>query len=239
MKKNKEQYNILFPDAESKAKAFDKLAEEFYDANFGSMAKSDIELLMFSIYIERILDRSENDMSSYDDYTLSKQLGITQSRVSTLKQKKQLVYPYKFDWKKSFLRVCDSARYIDGRIRITIMDKNLYNEVKYAIERDGGIVDGSLNPHQLIVTPAGFIQLLTILTDSKEEHDKVIEEIYAHIKSDNALESDMQNNDMSWKDIACDLGTDTICEILSSCIPLVGKSIGNAVNSIISKIKRR
>ena len=34
------------------------------------------------------------DMNTYSDYTLSKLLGITQNRISSLKVKKELIYPY-------------------------------------------------------------------------------------------------------------------------------------------------
>ena len=49
-----ENYKLFSKD--DKAKAFDEIAKKFYLSNFGSTAKSDIETLMFSIYIERILD---------------------------------------------------------------------------------------------------------------------------------------------------------------------------------------
>lgn len=75
-------YRHLFPTEAVKAEAFDKIAELFYNCNFGSTSKADIETLMFSIFIERILkeDGPEN-FKSYSDYTLSKALCITQARV--------------------------------------------------------------------------------------------------------------------------------------------------------------
>ena len=86
-----ENYEKLFQtfegneDIEGKAQAFDKLAEKYYYCNFGSTSKADLDVLMFSIYIERILDKSQKDFNSYSDYTLSKNLGITQSKISNLK----------------------------------------------------------------------------------------------------------------------------------------------------------
>lgn len=62
------------------------------------MQKTYFETLLFSLYLDHILDISEDDMNTYSDYTLSKYLGITQSKVSNLKVKKELQYPYaKFD----------------------------------------------------------------------------------------------------------------------------------------------
>lgn len=121
-------YRHLFPTEAVKAEAFDKIAELFYNCNFGSTSKADIETLMFSIFIERILkeDGPEN-FKSYSDYTLSKALCITQARVSNLKVRKELVYPYEdFSWKKSFELVSKKATFENGKIKIYIPDKNYF-----------------------------------------------------------------------------------------------------------------
>lgn len=68
----KRRYSELFPSDKEKADAFDKIAEQFYFCNFGTMQKSDIETLLFSLYLDRILEMSEEDMQSYSDYILSK-----------------------------------------------------------------------------------------------------------------------------------------------------------------------
>lgn len=54
MEKNTE-YDLLF-DQERKAKAFDEIAKMFYEKNFSAASKSEIELLMFHIYLEALLD---------------------------------------------------------------------------------------------------------------------------------------------------------------------------------------
>lgn len=85
---NMQHYYELFPDDRTKAAAFDRLARHFYDANFGTMAKADIEVFMFSEYIERILANEDCSFRDYSDYALSKWLGIPQSPCSKLKGKK-------------------------------------------------------------------------------------------------------------------------------------------------------
>ena len=87
---NMQHYYELFPDDHTKAAAFDRLARHFYDANFGTMAKADIEVFMFSEYIERILANEDCNFRDYSDYALSKWLGIPQSRVANLKVKNSL-----------------------------------------------------------------------------------------------------------------------------------------------------
>ena len=103
---SKGQYEKLFQTAEQKAEAFDEIAELYYDKNFGTASKSEIDVLMFSIYINRILEQSESEMNTYSDYILSKYLGITQSKVKNLKIKKELIYPRdEFRWEESFRRI--------------------------------------------------------------------------------------------------------------------------------------
>lgn len=166
------KYNQLFDTAKAKAEAFDKIAEQFYDANFGTISKSDIDVLLFSIYIEQILEKEETNLNAYSDYTLSKELGITQSKVSTLKVKKQLLYPYeKFDWKASFARISQNAVYENNKIKIHIPDKNLYIELQNAIESNGGFIETQLNSHLLQIRPEYFLDLLIGISDDKDRDD--------------------------------------------------------------------
>ena len=53
------RYDELFPNLEEKAAAFDQIAAQFYEGNFGRMSKADLETLMFHLYIEQILKRSK------------------------------------------------------------------------------------------------------------------------------------------------------------------------------------
>ncbi len=166
---NNAKYQELFNDEKSKSKAFDLIAQQYYFGNFGTMQKSDFDVLMFSIYLERILEQSEEDMNAYSDYELSKLLGITQSRVSTLKVKKQLKYPYAgFDWKRSFQRVSKNARYENGKIKIHIPDKNLFLELQNAIEKEGGYVEIQLNSKLLQVSPEYFVDLMSAVSGQKD-----------------------------------------------------------------------
>ena len=91
-----------------KEKYFDEIAAKFFNRNFGTASKNDIELLMFKFYIETLIndyeDKSDKTIN-YDnisDYKIARDLGITPQRVRNLKLKKDLVYPQKFDWRVSF-----------------------------------------------------------------------------------------------------------------------------------------
>jgi len=162
------RYTELFTSPESKAVAFDKIAEQYYDGNFGKMSKADFETLLFSIYIEKILDVSEDQPNTYSDFRLSKELGITQSKVSNLKIKKQLQYPRAYNWRQAFARVSDNVHYENGKIRIQIHDINLYYEIKNAVEENGGYIDMTLTPRLLQISPNYFLDLLVSVSEGAD-----------------------------------------------------------------------
>lgn len=127
---------------EEKAKKFDEIALNYYNVNFGNFSKSQIDLLMFSIYLDKLIETNQN----FDDYSLSKQLGIVQSSIRQLKKKKQLIYPRDYKWYEAFLEYCQNAQFDKSdRIVINIPDPNVYIELQNAIEEIGGYVEVQLN----------------------------------------------------------------------------------------------
>ena len=163
-----EQYEQLFPTVASKAAAFDMVAEHFYAGNFGQMTKADFETLLFSIYINQILERDDKDFSAYGDYKLAKELGITQSKVSNLKVRKQLQYPRKYIWQESFALISNRARYENGKIKLQIPDINLYYDIKNAIEDQGGFIEVSLTKGLLVVPLDYFLDLMEAIVEDND-----------------------------------------------------------------------
>lgn len=138
-----------FSDDE-KCRFFDKVGALYYDRNFGSTSKADIETLIFSEYLDHCLRTG----AGTDDYTLSKSLGITQSRVRSLKERKGLKYPPEnFDWKAALAGEVGNARYVerDHSVRMSIGDVNVMNEIKHYIEERGMQYDCTLNAKQLSI----------------------------------------------------------------------------------------
>ena len=203
MDEGEKKYKDLFSD-DAKIAAFDKIAEKYYYQNFGSMSKSEFDVLMFSIYIEQILEKDEENFNAYSDYTLSKLLGITQSKVSSLKVKKQLTYPYeKFEWKRSFERVLKHARLEGNNICVYIPDKNLFLELKNIIEINGGFVDTQLNPKLLKISVGDFLSLLYEMEkeDDKADIKKLEADIIAFLKK-NAADDEAALNKINQKNIS-------------------------------------
>lgn len=134
----------MFFSEEEKSAIFDKIASMYFNKNFGSTTKTDFETFLFSEYLEHCL----NSHLPYDDYTLSKELGITQSRVRALKERKELKYPHEgFDWRESFAESVSSAKYDDRDhyVKFIIQDINVMNEVRHFIESMGWYDECALN----------------------------------------------------------------------------------------------
>ncbi len=203
-------YETLFNDQKTKAEAFDKIAENFYFANFGAMSKSEFEVLMFSIYIEQILENSEDDFLTYSDYTLSKILGISQPKIKNLKIKKELRYPYyKFKWKESFKRIIQNARYDSSSkmIKLSIPDPNLFIELQNAIEENGGYLEYNFNSKLLQVSSENYLHLLYLIADENEK--EILME---------AIRNEMQRNQINVNEFA----TDDFTREVKSRLPKIG-----------------
>lgn len=159
--------NSLSFSEEEKIKAFDRLADCFLQCNFGSVGKSDIELLFFSIVMEHL----KKHQLSMDDYSVSNILGITQQRVRNLKVKNQLRNQYAYDWKADLAVCAKYARYSedDENVIINLNDPVLSIEVQHFIERNGGFFDYSLNPKLLKMPTRDFAMLLVEIGISENE----------------------------------------------------------------------
>lgn len=170
-----------------KIEAFNRLEAEFYQRNFGSMSKSDLELLMFDIYIEHLL----NNKKPFDDHTMSKELGITQSRIRALKLRKELKYPHEgFEWKASFAETIKNASYDkeNRRVKVLISDINVLTELRYFLETNGWYDEYSLNPKLFQCRLDFFLELCSKLSDQEmclnEDAEKKLQELEKETHSD-------------------------------------------------------
>lgn len=162
-----------------KQSCFDKISELYFCKNFGSTSKADLEVLLFSEYIEHCIGAGK----PYDDYTLSKQLGITQSRVRTLKERKELKYPHEgFDWRVSFADSVKNAKYdeSDHYVKIIIQDVNVLNEARHFIEEKGWYDECSLNKKLFRLPLDCFVE---ICVDDKSLADTFSSEAKRNVKN--------------------------------------------------------
>ena len=122
------------------------------------MTKVDFETLLFSEYIEH---RIKNNLP-FDDYSLSKELGITQSRIRALKERKELKYPYEnFTWQIAFAESVKNAKVDpnDHYVKMIIQDINVMNEVRNFIEVNGWYDECSLNKKLLRIPLDCFVEI--------------------------------------------------------------------------------
>ena len=207
---------------EEKTALFDKIAALYFNKNFGSTLKIDFETLLFSEYIEHCLHFN----LPFDDYTLSKDLGITQSRVRALKERKELKYPYKeFTWRKAFALAVEKAKYDehDHYVKFIIQDINVMNEARHFIEEKGWFDECSLNKKLLRIPLDCFTEICLedesisnlFSTEAKKNIKKVA-------NSDNAIIGFL--NDFSKEGLKAFLmsaGKEALISVIS-CLPFGG-----------------
>lgn len=118
-----------------KINSFNILSEKFYLGNFGNFSKTEFDLLMFHFFYENYKKNSKKKYIS--DYEISKELGITQSRVKNLRIKCELMYPdQNFDWKQEFKNKVSDARFnhLTEKVSIPIFDPIILLEVQNYVE---------------------------------------------------------------------------------------------------------
>lgn len=191
---------------DEKIAAFNKIEQNYFNQNFGSMSKMDLETLLFSVYIEHCL----KNYLPFDDYSLSKQLGITQSRIRTLKERKELRYPYEgFNWKEAFAESIENAKYDsrDHRIKMIVQDVNVMNEIRNVIEIKGWYDECSLNKKLLCIPLDCFVEIC----DMGDTFDGVFSE---EIK--NKVRKISKSEDPSLKEFLSDFSKDGLKSFLMS-----------------------
>ncbi|SDB25454.1 hypothetical protein SAMN02910317_01240 [Ruminococcaceae bacterium FB2012] len=190
-----EYYNSLYSEnelKEKKAAAFDMIAKLFYCTNFGAASKSEIELLMFSILMDVIIEKNVDDKNVLDynassDYKVGKMLGIPQERVRSLKVKKQARYPVQFPWQRSLMAVKNSIVYDEGKDRIIIpmRDPNLYNEIRNYIEENGGYIEIRRGGNSIQIRPQYFFVLLYLGMEDENAKKNTREAFAKELKEKN------------------------------------------------------
>ena len=151
---------------EEKISAFDEIEKRYFRRNFGTMSKTDLETLLFHIYIEHLLDNGE----PFDDHTMSKSLGISQSKVRNLKMRKELQYPREsFNWVDGFAEDLKKASYDPDskRVKVLISDVNVLIELRYFMEKNGWYDEYQLNPRLFQCRIDFFVDMIHGLSEDE------------------------------------------------------------------------
>ena len=181
---------------EEKVRIFDEIAACFYQANFGQLSKSEMELMMFRFYMEKLINDNRLSDGTIDyrkcsDYKISKDLGITQQRVRNLKVKNQLMHPIVYDWKVALAKLTENARYdeITKKVTLNIPDPNLYLEIQNFIEEQGAYVEKQLNNKVLQLRAEYNIELIISLEpeDSRKQIIRNLKKNFSGINKNNTV----------------------------------------------------
>jgi hypothetical protein len=230
--------NVEFSN-EEKIAFFDMIADRYYNRNFGTMLKADIDTFIFSTYIEHCL---QNNLP-FDDYTLSINLGITESKVRSLKERKQLQYPYEnYRWKEAFVELIPLAKYNDTKqlIQMNIQDVNLIKDVRHFIYDNGWFDEFQLNPRLFQCRLEYFIALCSRLESEvvfDDETKKSLKELAKSEKEENAIQKILSGDlEDGVKDIIISGSKELLLELLK-LIPFGGVA-GKAIELLIKVISK-
>ena len=229
---------VNFNDSE-KIKLFDNIADKYFDHNFGTMLKADLDTLIFSAYIDHCID---NDLP-YDDYSVSTQLGITESRVRSLKERKLLHYPPKdYKWEDDFIRLIGNAKYNDAKklVQLGIRDVNLMKEVRNFLYSNGWFDEYQLNPRLFQCRLDFFICMCSKLDknpDFSEDTKKALKKLSRNEKEMTAIDRIIDGDyERGFKDLVDNVATDFLSEVLNT-IPFGGMA-QKAIKQLIKIIHK-
>ena len=138
-----------------KQRAFDEISSHYFNKNFGSMTKTDYETLLFGIYLRHL---KESDLPS-DDYSISRSLGITQSKVRSLKMRNELRDPVAKDdsWMEEFADCVKTAIYDEKKrlVKVMVPEVTVMMELRHFMENNRWYDEYQLNP-KLFQCPLDF-----------------------------------------------------------------------------------
>lgn len=140
---------------------------QLFTTRFASFSKADYEVLMFTVYLDSLT-------SSARDYEISRDLGITEQKVRSLRVKSQLLYPREINWVEQMRQALVDGSYDDGMITITLEDPSVRNRIRYEVESKSGAVNLSLNSKQLVLPVESFLILAAC---AEKDPDEVLQSL--------------------------------------------------------------
>lgn len=155
---------------------------ELFTKRFGSFTKADYEVLMFTVF----LDSLEGEVRDYD---ISIALGITESKVRTLRVKSQLQYPRELRWVEDLTKALDHGFFDNGMITVTLENPSVRNRIRNEIESKFGTVGFSLNSKQLVLPVESYLILAAC---AEKDADSVLKELNNQFIKNEEVEGKIQ-----------------------------------------------
>ncbi|SOE75536.1 hypothetical protein SAMN05720781_1659 [Fibrobacter sp. UWT3] len=188
--------------------------DKFYQKNFGSLSKSDVELYVFHFFIKKLRAQHSNGYAvneiNLSDFKLACQLGITPQKIRGLKLKERLVYPNsEYDWRKQFLQISDEAKYDPDKKRVimNVSDNWLFANIQDFLEDKGEPIEIQLNGKILQIPVPYYVDLMVEVysVDNKDFKTDVVRKLKS--LSPEMKKMDMKKIGLSIKNAAIDITT--------------------------------
>lgn len=179
MNLEKQGGNTVNFSTEEKNKFFEWLNENYFNKNFGSVSKADFETYLFSLYYENKLNQVGKHRIMIDDYSIGQELGLTNSRVRSFKERKQLKYPIvDYLWKRDIVEYMNNAHFDEKKdlIKFSIPDVNVLKDLRHFVEVHGWYDEYQLNTKLFQCNLNTFINLCKAIDDeniNNEDKDKL------------------------------------------------------------------
>ena len=205
--------NFGFTEKEKLALA-DDILPLFLNKNFGTVQKTEVELMVFHHYLKHC----ESLNKSVSDLSIGKQLGITPARVRNMKLKDYLHQDDDSSWKQKLLNQMNETSFeIKGKdILFVVCDVTLMTELRSFLEENGFVNEYSLNPNLFSCSVDVMLKIWAIL--SGKEADIVSKSLMDFLEEkDKELKI---NKDSKILEIF-DLINPELCAILPKAMPAI------------------
>lgn len=233
MNKNSEKM-IANLSSDKKCELFDFFLNEYLKGGFGSMNKSDIDVLVYAVL-------QKSGMDELSDYDASIELGITKQRIRALQEK----YSIRYDVIEEdvaidrFLKKLRHAKIEGAYIDVPIQDIALKNYLEAKLDANDLLLHKQLNSNIFRLRSDDLLSFIDILVPEDQISKEVIAKI---IENEGALTNEGINIDVKKGDIKTQLvdvlrkkGPRVAIQILTGLIPggTVAKTVIDAIASAV------
>lgn len=144
------------------------IKEQCLERNFGTLSKSEFDLLVFHYYL---LEKQANVSGKYvSDYDIGRDLGLTIQRVRSLRERDALKWRSQVDWKNSLLDSLQLAHCDGNNVKIPVPDVNVIKEIRNYLESAGLFDDYQLNPKIFQCNLELFVAICLKLKSNRDDN---------------------------------------------------------------------
>ncbi|CCN72695.1 hypothetical protein [Vibrio nigripulchritudo] len=157
----------------------DTFLEHYLDRGFGSLSKSEIDILVMYLLMEH------SDLKHKSNFELSLQLQITESRIKTIKHKAKLLFLDNADEfiKAEFFSLLHQSKLqgerkqgAPAKIVMVIEDAFVKQGVQAKLKALGHFADNSFNSEIVKITQSSFVDLIDHFF-SQSEREKILQDV--------------------------------------------------------------